>query len=49
MEKKTLNIIIFAILIESIVTYSNQFIGQESFCWQMFVSLILGINGGCSL
>ena len=43
MKNKTLEITTFAILIEAIVTYSNQFIVQESFCWQMFFSLILGI------
>ena len=43
MKNKTLEITTFAILIEAIITYSNQFLVQESFCWQMFVSLILGI------
>lgn len=43
MENKTFSIVTFAILIEAIITYSNQFLVQESFCWQMFVSLILGI------
>lgn len=43
MENQTFSIITFAILIEAIATYSNQFIVQESFCWQMFFSLILGI------
>lgn len=43
MKNKTLEITTFAILIEAIVTYYNQFIVQESFCWQMFFSLILGI------
>ena len=43
MKNQTFSIITFAILIEAIVTYYNQFIVQESFCWQMFFSLILGI------
>ena len=43
MKNKTLEITTFAILIEAIITYSNQFLVQERFCWQMFVSLILGI------
>lgn len=43
MENKTLGITTFAILIEGIITYINQFFVQESFCWQMIFSLILGI------
>ncbi len=44
MENKTLGITTFAILIEGIITYINQFFVQESFCWQMIFSLILGIT-----
>lgn len=43
MENKTFGIITFAILIEGLVTYINQFFVQENFCWQMLVSVILGI------
>ncbi len=43
MENKTFGIAAFAILIEGIITYTNQFLVQENFCWQMALSLILGI------
>ena len=43
MENKTFEFVTFAILIESLVTYINQFFVQENFCWQMALSLILGI------
>ena len=43
MENKTFGIVTFAILIEGIITYINQFLVQESFCWQMALSLALGI------
>lgn len=43
MENKTFGIAAFAILIEGIITYTNQFLIQENFCWQMALSLILGI------
>lgn len=43
MENKTFGIAAFAILIEGIITYINQFLIQENFCWQMALSLILGI------
>ena len=43
MENKTFGIVTFAVLIEGIITYVNQFLVQESFCWQMALSLILGI------
>ena len=43
MENKTFGIMTFAILIEGIITYINQFLVQESFCWQMALSLTLGI------
>ncbi len=43
MENKTFGIAAFAILIEGIITYINQFLIQENFCWQMLLSLILGI------
>ena len=43
MENKTFGIVTFAILIEGIITYTNQFLIQENFCWQMALSLALGI------
>ena len=43
MENKTFEIMTFAILIEGIITYTNQFLIQENFCWQMALSLALGI------
>ena len=38
MENKTVEITSFAILIEAIITYLNQY-----FCWQMLFSITLGI------
>ena len=43
MENKTVGIASFAILIEAIITYFNQFLVQENFCWQMLFSIALGI------
>ncbi|MFR1178855.1 MAG: hypothetical protein ACLSDH_02165 [Bacilli bacterium] len=43
MENKTFEIATFAILIEGIITYINQFFVQENFCWQMLFSIALGI------
>ena len=43
MKSKNFEIITFAILIESIITYINQFFVQEIFSWQMLLSIILGI------
>ena len=43
MENKTFGIVTFAVLIEGIITYTNQFLIQENFCWQMALSLALGI------
>ena len=43
MENKTVGIASFAILIEAIITYFNQFLVLENFCWQMLFSIILGI------
>ena len=43
MVNKTFEFVTFAILIESLITYISQFFIQESFCWQMALSLILGI------
>ncbi len=44
MENKTFGLVTFAILIEAIITYFNQFFVQESFCWEMFLSIILGVT-----
>ena len=43
MENKTFSIVTFAILIEAIITYFNEFYVQGNICWQMIFSLILGI------
>lgn len=43
MKNKTFEIATFAILIEGIITYINQFFVQENFCWQMLFSMALGI------
>ena len=43
MENKTFGIALFAILIEAIITYFNQFFVQENFCWHMLFSIALGI------
>ena len=43
MENKTVGIASFAILIEAIITYFNQFFVQENFCGQMLFSIALGI------
>lgn len=43
MENKTVEITSFAILIEAIITYFNQFFVQENFCWQMLFCIALGI------
>lgn len=43
MENKTFVIASFAILIEVIITYLNQFFVQENFCWQITLSIVLGI------
>lgn len=44
MENRTFSIVTFAILIEAIITYINQFFMEDGFCWQMIFSLILGIT-----
>ena len=41
MENKTFGLVTFAVLIEAIITYFNQFFVQESFCWEMLLSIIL--------
>lgn len=44
MESKMFSIVTFAILIEAIITYINEFYAQGTLCWQMIFSLILGIT-----
>ena len=44
MENKTFSIVTFAILIEGIITYFNEFYVQGNICWEMVFSLILGIT-----
>ena len=43
MDKKFWGLISFAILIEGIITYINQFFVNGSFCWEMLFSISLGI------
>ena len=43
MENKTFEIASFTILIETIITYLHQFFVQENFCWQITLSIVLGI------
>ena len=43
MENKSFGIASFAILIEAIIAYFNQFLVQKNFCWQMLFSVVLGI------
>ncbi len=43
MENKTFGIVTFAVLIEAIITYFNEFYVQGNICWQMALSIVLGI------
>lgn len=43
MDKKFFGLISFAVLIEGIITYINQFFVSSSFCWEMFFSISFGI------
>ena len=43
MKSKTYEFAAFTILIESLITYINQFFMQGNFCWQMFLSLTFGV------
>lgn len=43
MDKKFFGLTSFAILIEGIITYINQFFVSGSFCWEMLFSISLGI------
>ena len=44
MENKVFGIVAFAILIEGIISYVSEFFVHGSFCWEMFLSLILGVT-----
>lgn len=43
MENKIASIMPLAIIIEATITYINQFLVNGEFCWEMFLSIILGI------
>ena len=43
MKNKTYEFAAFTILIESLITYINQFFMQGNFCWQMVLSLTFGV------
>ena len=43
MEKKTFGFICFAIIIEAVITYVNQFFVSGHFSWEMLASIVLGI------
>ena len=43
MENKIASIIPLAIIIEATITYINQFFVDGEFCWEMLLSIILGI------
>ena len=43
MENKTFGIVTFAVLIEAIITYFNEFYVQGNICWQMIFSMVLGV------
>lgn len=43
MKDKTAQIISLAVIIEAIITYINQFFVGGKFCYEMLLSIILGI------
>ena len=43
MDKKFFGWTSFAILIEGIITYINQFFVSGNFCWEMLFSISLGV------
>ena len=43
MDNKLIGITTFAVLVEGIITYTNQFIVDNHFCWKMLLSLVLGV------
>ena len=40
---KTFGFFAFAVLIEAMITYINQFFVNGEFCWQMVLGLLLGV------
>lgn len=44
MDNNFFKVISFAILVEGIITYVNQFFVSGNFCWEMFLSICLGIT-----
>ena len=44
MENKVFGIAAFAVLIEGIISYISEFFVHGSFCWEMFLSLVLGVT-----
>ena len=43
LENKIASIMPLAIIIEATITYINQFLVNGELCWEMFLSIILGI------
>jgi hypothetical protein len=43
LENKIASIMPLAIIIEATITYINQFLLSGKFCWEMFLSIVLGI------
>ena len=43
MENKIASIMPLAIIIEATITYINQFFVDGEFCWEMLLSIVLGI------
>ena len=43
MENKIASIMPLAIIIEATITYINQFFVSGEFCWEMLLSIVLGI------
>ena len=43
MQENITSIIPLAIIIEATITYINQFLLSGKFCWEMFLSIVLGI------
>ena len=43
MENKIASIMPLAIIIEATITYINQFLVNGEFCWEMLLSIVLGV------
>lgn len=43
MENKITSIMPLTIAVEATITYINQFFVDGEFCWEMFLSIVLGI------